>query len=60
MIKFRQNLFKQDVELIQAGCETLRSEMHKLINSIWNKEEFPDQWNESIIVPVHKEGDKTD
>jgi hypothetical protein len=31
-------------ELIQAGCETLRSEIHKLINSIWNKEELSDQW----------------
>jgi hypothetical protein len=23
-------------------------------------EELPDQWKESIIVPVHKRGDKTD
>jgi hypothetical protein len=36
------------------------SVIHKLINSIWNKEELPDQWKESIIVPVHKKGDKTD
>jgi hypothetical protein len=47
-------------ELIQAGGETLVSVIHKLINSIWNKEELPDQWKESIIVPVHKKGDKTD
>jgi hypothetical protein len=46
-------------ELIQAGGETLWSEIHKLINSIWNKEELPDQWKESIIVPIHK-NDKTD
>jgi hypothetical protein len=26
----------------------------KLINSIWNKEEFPDQWKEYIIVTVTK------
>jgi hypothetical protein len=30
-------------ELIQAGGETLQSEIHKFINSIWNKEELPDQ-----------------
>jgi hypothetical protein len=29
-------------ELIQAGGEILSSEIHKLINSIWNKEELPD------------------
>jgi hypothetical protein len=34
--------------------------IHKLINSIWNKEQLPNQWKESIIVPIHKKGDKTD
>jgi hypothetical protein len=46
-------------ELIQAEGETLLSAIHKLINSVWNKEELPDQRKESIIVPVHKKGDKT-
>jgi hypothetical protein len=43
-------------ELIQAGGETLRSEIHKLIKLAWNKEELPHQWKESIVVPVHKKG----
>jgi hypothetical protein len=30
------------VELIQAGGETLQSDIHKLINYIWYKEELPD------------------
>jgi hypothetical protein len=47
-------------ELIQAGGETLRSEILKLIKLIWNKEELPHQWKESIVVPIHKKGDKTD
>jgi hypothetical protein len=38
----------------------LVSVIHKLANSIWNKEELPDQWKESIIVPIHTMGDKTD
>jgi hypothetical protein len=46
-------------ELIQAGGETLRSEIHKLIKLIWKKEELPHQWKESIMVPVHKTGDIT-
>jgi hypothetical protein len=28
-------------ELIQAGGETLHSEIHKLINPVWSKEEIP-------------------
>jgi hypothetical protein len=47
-------------ELIQAVGETLQSEIHKLNDSIWSKEELPDQRKESIIVPVYKKGDKTD
>jgi hypothetical protein len=38
-------------ELIQAGGRTLLSAIHKLIYSIWNKEEFPDRFKESIVVP---------
>jgi hypothetical protein len=47
-------------ELNKAGGETLYSEIHRLICCIWNKEELPQQWKESIIVPVYKKGDKTD
>jgi hypothetical protein len=30
------------------------------VNSIWNKEELPEEWKESIVVPICKKGDKTD
>jgi hypothetical protein len=46
-------------ELIKAGDETLCSEIHELICSIWNEGKLPQQWKESIIVPIHKNGDKT-
>jgi hypothetical protein len=26
--------------------------IHKLINSIWIKEELPDQWKEPIVLPM--------
>jgi hypothetical protein len=35
------------------------SVIHKLTNSIRNKEELPDQWKGSIILPIQKKGDKT-
>jgi hypothetical protein len=41
-------------ELIQAGGETFCSKIDKLIKLIWNKEEFPHQWKESIVVPIQK------
>ena len=46
-------------ELIRAGCRTICLEIHKLIISIWKKVKLPEEWKESIIIPIHK-GDKTD
>jgi hypothetical protein len=47
-------------KLIQAVGETLLCVIHKHFNSIWNKEELPDQWKESNIVPIHMKVDKTE
>jgi hypothetical protein len=47
-------------EVIQAGGEILLSVIHKLINSVWNKEELHDRWQESIILSTHRKGDKAD
>jgi hypothetical protein len=47
-------------DFIKAGGSKICCEIHKLIICIWNKEELPDQWKESIIVPIYKKGDKTD
>jgi hypothetical protein len=47
-------------ELIKAGGETLCSEIHRLICLIWNKEELPQEWKESVIVPIYEKGDKID
>jgi len=45
-------------ERIKAGGRTIRRAIHELIIAIWNKEELPEEWNESVIVPIHKKGDK--
>jgi hypothetical protein len=36
------------------------SVIHKNFNSIWNKNEFPDQWKEDIIGKIDKNDDETD
>ena len=43
-------------DLIKEGGRTIRYQIHKLIVSIWNKEELSEEWKESIIVPIHKKG----
>jgi len=47
-------------ELIKAGGRTICLQIHKLITSIWKNEKLPEEWKESIIVPIYKKGDKTD
>lgn len=47
-------------EAIQAGSSTMLSEILKLINSVWNNKELPEQWKVTIIVPIDKKLDKTD
>jgi hypothetical protein len=44
---FCHKLFEQEVK--HYGM------IYELINSIWDKE-LPDQWKESLIVPIHKKG----
>jgi mannosyltransferase OCH1-like enzyme len=41
-------------ELITSSGSKIHSEILKIINSIWKKEEFPKEWKESIIVPTYK------
>ena len=47
-------------ELIKAGSGTIFLEIYKLITSIWKKEKLPEEWKESIIIPIHKKANKSD
>ena len=48
------------VEMIKCRGRTICSEIHELLNPSWNKEELPEQWKESIVVPIYKNDDKTE
>ena len=54
-----QGIDQIPAEVIKAGGRTIRYDIHKLIVSIWNKE-LPEEWKESTILPIYKQGDKTD
>jgi hypothetical protein len=46
--------------LIKAAVGQFALRSINLLILIWNKEEFPEEWRESIIVPNYKKGDETD
>ena len=47
-------------QILTELTKTIRCEIHKLILSIWSKEDLPEEWKDSIVVPIYKKGDKTD
>jgi hypothetical protein len=47
-------------EIIKEGGRKIPYEIHNLTITIWNKEELPEEWKESFIVPIYKKGDKTE
>lgn len=47
-----------NIEIIKAGGKEIAIQIHKLLTQIWRKEEMPKDWEEAIIVPLHKKGDK--
>jgi hypothetical protein len=50
-LKHKSSGFDQiPTELIKTGRITICSETHKLIDSIWNKEELPEEWKELITA----------
>ena len=44
-------------ELLLAGEEITVHEVFDICNDIWTKEKLPDQWSQSIVVPIPKKGD---
>ncbi len=45
-------------ELLKAAGTNFIDAFHQLLVKIWNAETMPNEWNQSIICPIHKKGDK--
>jgi len=53
-----QGIDQIPAEIIKAGGRTIRCEIHKLIISICNKEELPEERKESIVVHIYRKCEK--
>ncbi|CAK1591299.1 unnamed protein product [Parnassius mnemosyne] len=47
-------------ELIKYAGTGFEKEFHHLVLQIWNNEKMADDWNTSVICPLHKKGDILD
>jgi hypothetical protein len=60
IVKFKKCKFlgsdEIPAEIIQAGGKILLSAIHKLMNSIYSKEELTDHLKKSIITSIYKKG----
>jgi hypothetical protein len=58
--KLKSRIDEVPAELIKTGGRNIHGEIHKLIISIWNKEDLLEKWKQSIIVSIYKKGVNTD
>jgi len=47
-------------ESLKYGGEYLANHIHHLMQLIWAHETILDEWKESIIILLHKKGDKAE
>ena len=45
-------------ELIKYGGDKPLNRMYELVRQIWKEERIAEEWKETIIVPIHKRGDR--
>jgi PHP family Zn ribbon phosphoesterase len=45
-------------ELIKYRGDILLNRIYEQVKKIWEEERIPEEWKETIIVPIHKRGDR--
>jgi uncharacterized protein YfaP (DUF2135 family) len=43
---------------MKYGGNKLMNRVYELIRQIWGEERTPEEWKETIVVPIHKRGDR--
>jgi hypothetical protein len=56
----KPGIYQIPVGLIHTWCKTLHSEIHRVLSSVWNNGDLPEQWKESIIIIGFKNDDEAD
>jgi len=46
------------LELIKYGGNKPLNRMYELVRQSWEEERIPEEWKETMIVPIHKRGDR--
>lgn len=46
-------------EIYKTGGETLQEKITSIIQEVWKLEEMPKRWNEALLCPIYKKGDRT-
>jgi sorting nexin-29 len=47
-------------ELIKYGEDDMYNFIYRICLRVWQEEKMPENWNEEIIIPLHKKGNKTE
>ena len=45
-------------ELLKYGGRDVEEELTRILKDVWRQETMPREWEEGIIVPLHKKGDR--
>lgn len=48
------------IELIQAGGSSVVNRMHQICCDVWETGVWPDDWGQSVFIPLLKKGDATE
>jgi len=46
------------LELIKYEGNKLLNRIYELVRQVWEEKRIPEEWKETIIVPIHKRGDR--